>query len=73
MGSSSRSKKISFKDEVNQSILKESKLADASERAQAREILTGAIPIGHIPKPKVIADYIMLVFFNVYFRSNKHI
>lgn len=73
MGSSSRSKKISFKDEVNQSILKESKLADASERAQAREILTGAIPIGHIPKPKVIADYIMLVFFNVYFWSNKHI
>ncbi|KAA0719183.1 MARVEL domain-containing protein 2 [Triplophysa tibetana] len=59
MGSSSRSKKISFKDEMNPSILKESKLPGASERAQAREILTGAIPIGHIPKPKVIADYII--------------
>ncbi|KAI7809419.1 putative occludin/ELL domain-containing protein 1 [Triplophysa rosa] len=59
MGSSSRSKKISFKDEMNQSFLKESKLPDALERTQAREILTGAIPIGHIPKPKVIADYII--------------
>lgn len=61
--SSTKSKKISFKDEMDQSFLKESKLPDASERAQVREVLTGAIPIGHIPKPKLIADYIMLVFF----------
>lgn len=58
---------------MNQSILKESKLPDASERAQAQEILTGAIPTGHIPKPKVIADYIMLVLFSVYYRANEYI
>uniref|UniRef100_A0A8C1RR45 Si:dkey-208k22.6 n=1 Tax=Cyprinus carpio TaxID=7962 RepID=A0A8C1RR45_CYPCA len=29
------------------------------ERAEQRKILTGAIPIGHIPKPRVVADYII--------------
>uniref|UniRef100_A0A671NUQ1 MARVEL domain-containing protein 2-like n=1 Tax=Sinocyclocheilus anshuiensis TaxID=1608454 RepID=A0A671NUQ1_9TELE len=35
------------------------KLAYVSERAEERKILTGAIPTGHIPKPRVIADYII--------------
>lgn len=72
MGSSStRSKKISFKDEMDQSFVNESRLAYVSERTEERKILTGAIPIGHIPKPRVVADFIMLVFFIVYFWSNK--
>jgi len=73
MGSSStRSKKISFKDETDQSLLNESRLADVSERAEERKILTGVIPIGHIPKPRVIADFVMLVSFIVYFWSNEN-
>lgn len=73
MGSSStRSKKISFKDEMDQSFANESRLAYVSERAEERKILTGAIPIGHIPKPRVVADFIMLVFFIVYFWFNKN-
>lgn len=60
MGSSStRSKNILFKDEMDQSFLMESKEPHTSKRAEVPEILTGAIPIGHIPKPKVIADYII--------------
>uniref|UniRef100_A0A672RLR9 MARVEL domain-containing protein 2-like n=1 Tax=Sinocyclocheilus grahami TaxID=75366 RepID=A0A672RLR9_SINGR len=34
-------------------------LAYVSERAEERKILTGAIPVGHIPKPRVVADYII--------------
>ncbi|KAK2901019.1 hypothetical protein Q8A67_009134 [Cirrhinus molitorella] len=60
MGSSStRSKKISFRDEMDQSSVNERRLAYVSERAGERKILTGAIPIGHIPKPRVVADYII--------------
>lgn len=60
MGSSStRSKKISFKDEMDQSFVNESRLAYVSERTEERKILTGAIPIGHIPKPRVVADFII--------------
>uniref|UniRef100_A0A671NRE2 MARVEL domain-containing protein 2-like n=1 Tax=Sinocyclocheilus anshuiensis TaxID=1608454 RepID=A0A671NRE2_9TELE len=54
-----RSKKISFRDEMDQSSVCKSKLAYVSERAEERKILTGAIPTGHIPKPRVIADYII--------------
>ncbi|KTF77071.1 hypothetical protein cypCar_00037756 [Cyprinus carpio] len=60
MGSSStRSKKISFRDEMDQSSVNKSRLAYVSERAEERKILTGAIPTGHIPKPRVVADYII--------------
>uniref|UniRef100_A0A8C1RQY0 Si:dkey-208k22.6 n=1 Tax=Cyprinus carpio TaxID=7962 RepID=A0A8C1RQY0_CYPCA len=57
--SSTRSKKISFKDEMDQSTVNEIMLPYVSERAEQRKILTGAIPIGHIPKPRVVADYII--------------
>ncbi len=70
--SSTRSKKISFKDEMDQSSVNKSRLAYVSERAEERKILTGAIPTGHIPKPRVVADYIMLVYFMLYFWSNKN-
>uniref|UniRef100_A0A672RM45 MARVEL domain-containing protein 2-like n=2 Tax=Sinocyclocheilus grahami TaxID=75366 RepID=A0A672RM45_SINGR len=60
MGSSSTtSKKISFKDEMDQCTVNEIMLAYVSERAEERKILTGAIPVGHIPKPRVVADYII--------------
>ncbi|RXN38986.1 MARVEL domain-containing 2-like isoform X1 [Labeo rohita] len=60
MGSSStRSKKISFRDEMDQSSVNERRPAYVSERAEERKILTGAIPTGHIPKPRVVADYII--------------
>uniref|UniRef100_A0A673MEZ8 Si:dkey-208k22.6 n=1 Tax=Sinocyclocheilus rhinocerous TaxID=307959 RepID=A0A673MEZ8_9TELE len=53
------SKKISFRDEMDQSSVSKSRLAYVSERAEERKILTGAIPTGHIPKPRVVADYII--------------
>ncbi len=57
---------------MDQSSVNKSRLAYVSERAAERKILTGAIPTGHIPKVVVVADYIMLVYFMVYFWSNKN-
>ncbi|XP_026140533.1 MARVEL domain-containing protein 2-like [Carassius auratus] len=55
MGSSStRSKKISFQDEMDQSPVNEITLPYVSERAEERKI-----PTGHIPKPSIVADYII--------------
>ncbi|TRY66300.1 hypothetical protein DNTS_008061 [Danionella cerebrum] len=49
--SSARSKKISFKDEADEGFLSDNGLRNVPERTE-QPILTGAIPTGHIPKPR---------------------
>ncbi|XP_030631504.1 MARVEL domain-containing protein 2-like [Chanos chanos] len=54
-----KSKKIAFRDEQDHQPIREHKLTSKSEAAEGPVTLTGAIPTGHIPKPRVIPDYVL--------------